>query len=464
MRYAWLVGSVLIAGCNLVFPLDPSTAAPCVDSPDCAPTSPAHATLFTGVDTGVGMDDRLEIRAFDTASDTWTAPFEITGDPLVGEVVWTRNVISPVERTAQIGAVLTATVSDTHLYRLDRAGDRWINTEVSSAVLPTDATRRPFDVVFTSSGTGLLVYADGGSGLRFCTYEAGTWTCASSDVLDGLAGANEVVWIRLASNPARDEVAMAYVSRGAQFGVIVWNGTEWDKLSLSTPALGTALNQTEFEAVAIRYSVDGNTLYAVWEPADTASNLFFASYVNGFGWTNFGQFNIDYCCVLWSELDLVADRNTGNLLLGGLRGDFLFGALYDGTTWTTASTEVTRNDEMRSSDAFFLVASSGSVPVTVSEIHLGGMLAARTRIAGTWESIGDIALRDGGRKVRAVSCAPYPGDAKAVCVLADDKGRLYGATFSLSAGWAFTSNGRPLIDAVSTTITKAFSVDVQNVP
>lgn len=135
-----------------------------------------------------------------------------------GVVYWAR-----LEAKSGSNDIMLATLdSNSDIYAIRWNGSSWANGQLITAAASI-ATRESFDVAWESTSGEAMVMFGTGTTTDFWTFNGTTWT-------DGTGSFNPALtahWIRLASDPTSNYIAMIMVDSGADVNVQIWDGSSW---------------------------------------------------------------------------------------------------------------------------------------------------------------------------------------------------------------------------------------------
>ena len=139
----------------------------------------------------------------------------------------------------------------------------------------SDATRRGFDVTYETVSGDAMVVSCVGTEANYRTWDGNSWS-ASSTI--NLSSANNCEWIRLASDPASDEIVMVARDTGSVYEAQVWDGSAW-----SNPVTMGSMEQPAHEGIAVEYEESGNQALVVTSNG-TNANFAWAAW-DGTNWS-----------------------------------------------------------------------------------------------------------------------------------------------------------------------------------
>jgi hypothetical protein len=174
----------------------------------------------------------------------------------------------------------------------------------------------PFDIAYEQrSGRGIIVYNPSPTGTKpqFRIWNASSWS--QPQQID-INTAGVVYWIKLASKPNSDEVAMTTLDANRGVYGMTWNGAAWSNGLVLESAASIATR----ECVAVEYSQTSGKAMFAWG----SGTFFYSRTWNGTGWEpKSAGVNIAATCNWFS---LKADPHSDGLVLVSV-----------GTTWSAAT-------------------------------------------------------------------------------------------------------------------------------
>lgn len=153
-----------------------------------------------------------------------------------------------------------------------RTGAAWSDVQVLTAGTGTDGYRCMDAAYEQTSGDLLIAYREGAA-LRYRTYDGAT---LSAEATLALPGAGQPKWIRLATRPNSNELALITLDDSRDVSASLWNGIAWhDTILLETTArssdpegVATAFESVSGRAVLAWTASGVNTFqYRIWDGA-----------------------------------------------------------------------------------------------------------------------------------------------------------------------------------------------------
>lgn len=208
------------------------------------------------------------------------------------------------------------------------ADGTWGDLQEVTASVP-NTTARGFDIAYeTISGDALAVSCDGDDDPTYYIWNGTSWTLGGSV---NFASSNSCAWIKMASDPASDEIALVgRDSSGVSYELFVWSGSSWG----NNTNLGT-MNEAGHEGISLAYEESGNQLVVITSNGTNASMSWKAW--NGSSWTATST------VALGDDFEagtLAADVGSDNMVFCYVDEDNDIGAMrWTGAAWT-ATTEL----------------------------------------------------------------------------------------------------------------------------
>ncbi len=140
-----------------------------------------------------------------------------------------------------------------------------------------DLTQRGFDVAYETQSGDLLAVACSGTEAVYSVWNGTSWSATSSISLSVSANCE---WIKLASDPASDEIillARDATTGASDYEALVWSGSSWGNSLVFGSQVGV-----NNEGIALEYEESGNQALAV--VSNGANNNFVWSAWNGSSW------------------------------------------------------------------------------------------------------------------------------------------------------------------------------------
>ena len=191
--------------------------------------------------------------------DSWGA--EGSAQSVGGTIQWTTVRAGTTRNEYVLGTQDAANDVNVQVYDAD-AGTWGDLQEVTTAV--SDNTARGFDIAYEStSGDAIAVYCDGDADPSYYVWNGTNWTSGGTI---NIGSANACEWIKLASDPASDEIILVERDTGIVYEAQVWNGSSWS----NGVTLGS-MTDTLHEGIAVEYEESGNQALVVVSNGGAAS-------------------------------------------------------------------------------------------------------------------------------------------------------------------------------------------------
>lgn len=196
----------------------------------------------------------------------------------------------------------------------DAAGDvnvqvysdgEWGNLfEVSAAVPNVGA--RGFDIAYeTNSGDAIVVACDGDANPVYYTWNGTVWSTSTPGSIT-FSGSNNCEWIKMASSPTSDNIALLSLDQGGtQYQATAWTGSSW-----GTPSTYGSMSESNHEGMALAWEDSGAQAVGVVSNGNSP-NINFFSWTSGGGWS--ASSNINVGSMEWGTL--APDDGTDNMVL-----------------------------------------------------------------------------------------------------------------------------------------------------
>ncbi|MBP9668907.1 MAG: DUF2341 domain-containing protein [Candidatus Pacebacteria bacterium] len=200
---------------------------------------------------------------------------ELSGVSTGDTIRFVEAAASPTRDEYIVGTLGSTGVVKTQVY--NGTTDSFGNIkEVESTV--ANALARGFDVAYETSSGDAMVVSCRGTEAVFSVWNGTSWTATSSIAL-GTTGNCE--WVRLAADPASDEMVLVVrsaIAGATDYEAQIWNGTAW---GVSPMTMGSQL-VANAEGMFVEYEESGGQ--AVVGVANGANNNFIWNAWNGSGW------------------------------------------------------------------------------------------------------------------------------------------------------------------------------------
>jgi len=162
----------------------------------------------------------------------------------------------------------------------DGGTDSFGNLNTIIAAVP-GTTARGFDIAYEQTSGDALVVACNGTEATYSVWNGSSWSSATTITLAVSGNCN---WIKLASDPASDEIILVArdITTGAtDYEALVWNGSSWG----NSTTMGS-MSEASDEGIALEYEESGNQAVAAVSNGNNAS--FVWKSWNGSAWSGLG--------------------------------------------------------------------------------------------------------------------------------------------------------------------------------
>jgi hypothetical protein len=182
----------------------------------------------------------------------------------------------------------------------------------------------PFDIAYEQrSGDGVIVYNPSPTGTRpqFIVWNASSW---SQPQQVNVTTTGVVYWIKLASKPGADEIAMMTLDANRGVYGMIWNGTTWSNGLVLESSASTATR----ECIAVEYMQMLGKAMFTWG----SGNFFYSRVSNGTGWEPRST-GIDLAATC-NWFSLKPDLNSNGLVLVSIDSSSHLNTIrWNGTNW-----------------------------------------------------------------------------------------------------------------------------------
>ncbi len=314
---------------------------------------------------------------------------------------WIVNRSSPARDEQMAGFVTTAGVL--HIYKFD--GTSWIEVTNSAAPGGWGAGTRPtvggngvngrrFDIAYEqSSGRAMVVYSKNATGtagneMGYRIWDGSTWTAEglinSANLTRSVAN-NAVAWIKLASRPGSNEIALAAVDNGnavlntATLTAFIWSGSAWGNepgtaLDTTYSCSATIATGVQYDNFDLAYESQSGELMVVWSYQHTATNANSYATYSGGAWS--GKTAMPGTAVAALQTYIAPNPRTNQLLAMIYRSANTaagVGFIYDGSAWgtrtalgATTTSQTTTNKKFITGQWLNVNGTDYAVAITVS--------------------------------------------------------------------------------------------------
>jgi hypothetical protein len=237
-------------------------------------------------------------------------------------IEWIVLKSNPTKNEKILGVLSSAGYLDVSVWNGDT--DVWATPIRVASVGTTLDNYRPFDIAYEQvSGKGIIVYNPSSTGTKpqYRIWNGTSWT--NPQEID-VTTTGVIYWIKLASKPKSNEIALISLDSNRDVYGIVWNGTHWQNGMLLEDSASIATR----ECIAVEYmQASGNAMFT-W-----GSGTFVYSRIwNEAAWgSELSGINIGGTCNWFS---LKADPNSNRLVLVSVDGSQGLNTLrWDGANW-----------------------------------------------------------------------------------------------------------------------------------
>ncbi len=230
----------------------------------------------------------------------------------------------PIRNEKILGVLSSAGYLDVSVW--NGATQTWSSPNRLASVGTTIDDYRLFDVAYEQvSGRGIVVYNPSSTGVdpKFIIWNGSGWS--SSQTID-IDTTGVIYWIKLASKPSSDEIAMITLDANKDVYGMIWNGSTWgngltlenDASFYSDECIAVEYMQVSKDAMFIWSQPTGLMQYRTWNGTWRTE-----SEINIAGTGNVQQFS------------LKADPNSDKLIAVSICDEYdLNTARWNGTAWT----------------------------------------------------------------------------------------------------------------------------------
>jgi hypothetical protein len=253
---------------------------------------------------------------------------------------------NPATTAAQSWSVLRACPTRNEMIYAYAAGTtlyvtRWNGAAWQAAfnVAGPTVTGRWFDVAYeTTSGEAIVVYSTGATAsaeLAYRTWNGATWSGATTITSNRTAAA--VNWVKLASNPQSNAVALAFSDTAQDLSSWIWTGTAWnyEPTAAHETSLSRSVTSGDYDTFDLAYEAAGD-LILVWGSENTTYND--ARYRTFIGTTWGTTAEVANLGFVPAHVALAADPASNDILLAYSRdagSTNFYGSHWNGTAWDT---------------------------------------------------------------------------------------------------------------------------------
>ncbi len=194
------------------------------------------------------------------------------------------------------------------------------------------AERRGFDIAYEqASGDALIAYMDMNidDGIpRYRTWNGASWSSAgAANAIT--AGAEDVGWVKMASDPLSDEMILVTLDDTLDMRAQVWNGNSWGNgISITNNA-----ESYEYQCFDVIYEQQTGRAFVVW--ADGTTDTVKYRIWNGNSWSSENTlYSYGSSGVYW--IKMAADPNSNNIIMAMEdSASDVYVAVWNGVTWSS---------------------------------------------------------------------------------------------------------------------------------
>jgi len=259
-------------------------------------------------------------------------------------IQWVVLKSCPARNEKILGVLSSAGDLDVSVW--DGDAQTWTEPVRMASVGTTIDAYRLFDIAYEQvSGRGMIVYNPSSTGAdpEFRVWNGSAWS--SPQTIDiGTTGI--IYWIKLASNPMSNEIAMIILDANSDVYGMIWNGTAWGN---GVPLEDTASIAIE-ECIAVEYMQTSGKAMFVWG----SGTSMYSRIWNQTSWSiELSGVNLGATCNWFS---LKADSKSDKLVLVSVDGNSDLNTVrWNGASWTLDSEHDSsvETDARRCADAEF---------------------------------------------------------------------------------------------------------------
>jgi hypothetical protein len=192
---------------------------------------------------------------------------------------------------------------------------------------------RCFDAAYEQlSGKLMVVAATASNTISYWTWDAGTWSSASTYTFTNFMGT--IYWIKIAAKPASNEITLIAAGSTLKANALVWSGSAWGNESNLTSSLTTNAQ----EAIGVEYMRGGSEMgkaVVFWATSSTMN----AKVWSGSSWgstVSKGSLSTSI-----RRLRVKADPNSNHIAVGYETSDSdIYVLIWSGTSWFSATNQI----------------------------------------------------------------------------------------------------------------------------
>ena len=213
-------------------------------------------------------------------------------------------------------------------------GSSWSSVQpLGSGVGTTNDAYRSFDIAYEqASGRAIVVFVPSSTAVdpQYVIWNGSSWTAPAT--ID-ISTTGAVYWVKLASRPLSNQIALMTLDANADIAGIIWNGSTWHNTKTLTTSASTALR----ECFAVEYEQQSGYAMFLW--GELRTDLYYWRW-DGSAWIGTAATLLDIPSQggVSNWISLKADSNSDRLMIGVQdAGADLNTREWSGTAWDTAT-------------------------------------------------------------------------------------------------------------------------------
>jgi hypothetical protein len=195
---------------------------------------------------------------------TWNT--EASASTTASNIEWVVLESSPNSDEKILGTLASTGAIQVQVWN----GSTWSAAQVSgSGVGTTNDAYRGFDVAYEqTSGKAIVVFVPSSTAVdpQYIVWNGSSWSAPTT--ID-IPTTGVVRWIRLASNPLSDQIALATLDSNADIVAMIWDGSAWSNAQTLTTTASTSTR----ECFAVEYEQQSGSAMFVW--GEVATDLYY---------------------------------------------------------------------------------------------------------------------------------------------------------------------------------------------
>lgn len=211
---------------------------------------------------------------------------------------------------------------------------------LGSGVGTTNDAYRGFDIAYEqTSGRAMVVYVPSSTATdpQYIIWNGSAWSAPAT--ID-IPTTGVIYWVKLASRPNSNQIALMTLDANSDIAAIIWNGSTWSNSRTLTTTASTATR----ECFAVEYEQQSGYAMFVW--GEVATDLYYWRW-NGSAWIGESKMLLDIPSQggVSNWIILKADPNSNKLMLGVQdAGADLNTREWNGMAWDTATEHPEHDD------------------------------------------------------------------------------------------------------------------------